>query len=156
MSPSQGRALQAETVSGFMDACRKAGMKLTHQRLEIYKTLAASTDHPSAEDLHRRIRGRLPTMSLDTVYRTLDTFEQHALVNKVPVVKGPARYDAGMHLHHHCVCSKCRKIEDLDWQAVDAVELPAGSQQWGRVTNRYVQLYGLCSNCSKAEQPAVL
>jgi Fur family transcriptional regulator, peroxide stress response regulator len=156
MSLSQSRAGQAEVVGRFVDACRKAGMKLTHQRLEIYKALAASTDHPSAEDLHRRIRGKLPTVSLDTVYRTLDTLERHSLVGKVPVVKGPARYDAAMHPHHHCVCSKCRKIEDLTWEAVDAMELPSGSRQWGNVTNRFVELYGVCARCNGSDQNAVL
>lgn len=152
MGTSQSRVSQA-AVNEFTEACRKAGLKLTHQRLEIYREIAAATDHPSAEDLYRRIKGRLPTVSLDTVYRTLDTFEQHGLVNKVPVIKGPARYDATTNLHHHCICGKCRKIIDLNWHAVDAVDLPPETQQWGQVTNRYVQVYGVCSRCNQPTKP---
>lgn len=151
MGASQSRASQT-AMSEFAEACRKAGLKLTHQRLEIYKEIAAVTDHPSAEDLYLRVKGRLPTVSLDTVYRTLDTFERHGLAHKVPVIKGPARYDAGMRPHHHCVCAKCRKIMDLEWHAVDAVELPPETQQWGKVTDRYVQLYGVCARCADTQQ----
>lgn len=155
MGASQSRVSQA-AVNGFTDACRKAGLKLTHQRLEIYRELASATDHPSAEDLYRRIKDRLPTVSLDTVYRTLDTFEQHGLVIKVPVIKGPARYDAGMHVHHHCICGRCRKIVDMDWHDVDVVALPPESQEWGKVTNRFVQLYGVCARCNGSQPQAML
>ena len=53
MGASKSRASQM-AMSEFAEACRKAGLKLTHQRLEIYKEIAAATDHPSAEDLYRR------------------------------------------------------------------------------------------------------
>ena len=73
-------------------ACRKAGLKLTHQRYKIYLELLNSTDHPAAEALHKRLLLKIPTMSLDTVYRTLSTFEQHGLISRVQTVESHARY----------------------------------------------------------------
>ena len=63
-------------MSAFEQACRAAGLKLTHQRLEIYRELAMSSDHPSAESLYKRLKKKLPTISQDTIYRTLSTLEE--------------------------------------------------------------------------------
>ena len=76
--------------SRFETACRKAGIKLTHQRREIYSELAASDDHPSAETLHRRLIQKIPMLSLDTVYRTLATFARHGLIHKVETAESQA------------------------------------------------------------------
>ena len=56
--------------------CEGAGIKLTHQRLEIFKELMTAQDHPSAEDIHRRLQKKMPTVAIDTVYRTLATFDE--------------------------------------------------------------------------------
>ncbi len=65
--------------------CEEEGLKLTHQRLEILRELDKATDHPSAETIHLGVQARIPTMSLDTTYRTLSTFERYGLVSKVLV-----------------------------------------------------------------------
>ena len=70
-----------ENLTAFEHACRNAGLRLTYQRLEIYGELARSFDHPSVELLHQRLRRKIPTISLDTVYRTLATFAGLGLVN---------------------------------------------------------------------------
>jgi Fur family peroxide stress response transcriptional regulator len=70
-----------ERLNDFDDACRKAGLRVTQQRLEIYRELMAATDHPSAESLHQRIR--MPTPSLDTVYRNFAALVRGGLINKV-------------------------------------------------------------------------
>ena len=68
-----------------LPASRPAGV--THQRQEIYRELAQAEDHPSAEALHHRLQERFPTISLDTVYRTLATFAGCGLINKVDTVE---------------------------------------------------------------------
>ena len=90
----------------FEHACRVAGLRLTHQRLEIYRELALSGDHPSAETLHQRLRKKVPTISLDTVYRTLATFARHGLINKVETTESQAQFEATGIRHHHLICSK--------------------------------------------------
>ena len=71
-----------QRVSGFKEACRKAGVKLTHQRLEIFREMAQTVDHPDAESVYNSVRERVPTVSMDTVYRTLwmlnERFARHA------------------------------------------------------------------------------
>ena len=94
--------------SRFQAACRSAGLKLTHQRLEIYRELTVAKDHPSAEALYQRLIQKIPTLSLDTVYRTLATFTRHGLAHRVETVESQARFDAKHERHHHAICSRCR------------------------------------------------
>jgi len=137
-----------EKLAEFENACRDAGLRLTHQRLEIYRELVLATDHPSAEALHTRLRTKISTISLDTVYRTLATFAEYGLINKVDTVESQARFEATDESgHHHLICRKCKQIMDFEWQAIDQASLPETIRSWGRVENRNVVVYGVCRKC---------
>jgi len=136
-----------EQLKQFGDACREAGLKLTHQRLEIFSELSRSTDHPTAEALHQRLRRKIPTLSLDTVYRTLATFAQYGMINKVETVESQARFEVTHVRHHHLICGTCNAIMDFQWPLVDEAALPEEVAGWGKVDNRSVVIYGTCKNC---------
>lgn len=139
--------LLSQLLSAFEAACRTSGLRLTPQRIEIFRELAKAKDHPSAEALHLRLIEKMPTLSLDTVYRTLATFVGHGLVNKVETVESQARFEAAHMVHHHVVCEKCKQIMDFQWQLIDSVELPESVRDWGRVERKSVVVYGVCSQC---------
>lgn len=132
----------------FEQACRNACLKLTHQRLEIFRELAAASDHPSAETLHKRLQKRMTTLSLDTVYRTLATFEKHRLITKVETVESQARFEADMDRHHHAICRQCRAITDFNWRSFDEVQLPKEISDWGRIDKKNITLHGICEKCA--------
>ena len=134
-------------IASFQNACREAGLRLTHQRLEIYSELADTPDHPTAESIYQRIRKKIPTISLDTVYRTLATFARHGLINKVETVESQARFEVKIKRHHHLTCRKCYKITDFQWESIDDVSLPVEINSWGRVENKNVTVYGICKDC---------
>ncbi|NOY13573.1 MAG: transcriptional repressor [Deltaproteobacteria bacterium] len=136
-----------QQLTAFEDACRKSGLRLTPQRLEIFRELAKVSDHPSAETLHQRLINRLPTLSLDTVYRTLGTFAEHGLVNKVDTIESQARFEVAQLLHHHLICRKCKKIIDFHWQFIDDALLPEEVHAWGRIERKNVVAYGICQQC---------
>lgn len=136
-----------ERVKVLKDKCREAGLKLTHQRLEIFRELALATDHPSVEAIHKRVQTRIPTISLDTTYRTLSTFEHYGLVSKVGVVEDKARFCGDSLPHHHLFCTRCKSIVDFPWDSFDEVELPAETEQWGRVNIKRVTVEGTCNRC---------
>ncbi len=138
----------------FRELCAQAGLKLTHQRLEIFRELMAADGHPSAEDLFQRLKPRMPTLSLDTVYRSLATFEECGAIARVHVLDDRARFDANTERHHHLVCVRCKGIEDFSSEAVDTIPLPPASSAWGRVESRYLELRGVCRNCLEAEAAA--
>lgn len=138
----------SKLVQEFENACRKAGLKVTHQRLELYRELAQAEDHPSAEVLYERLIKKLPTLSLDTVYRTLATLEKHRLITKVQTMESQARYEAKMDKHHHAVCSRCGTITDFTWDLFDEAQVPKAVDGWGKVMKRNAVLEGICKACA--------
>jgi len=136
-----------KVVAGFEHSCRAAGLRLTRQRQEIYLELARAADHPAAEALHQRLRSAFPTISLDTVYRTLATFARHGLINKVDTIESQARFEVTHGRHHHLICRRCQEIIDFQWRMVDEATLPEEIKAWGRIDNKNVVAYGICSKC---------
>ncbi len=136
-----------EKLDDFESACKAAGLKLTHQRLEIYHALVVALDHPSAETVYQRLKKRMPTISLDTIYRTLTTFESHGLIRKVQTAESQARFEAQMLQHHHLICDKCKEIIDFQWRVFDESNLPEAVTGWGKIQHKNVVLHGICDKC---------
>lgn len=144
---TRGGESPQEKLRRFQAVCRAHGLKLTHQRMEIFREVMESPGHPSADAVFTRLRERMPTVSLDTVYRTLATFEELGLVARVPVLDNVGRYDGNLARHHHLVCTKCQEIEDFVWPAFDELDPPPQAADWGAVTGRQVQVRGICRRC---------
>jgi Fur family transcriptional regulator, peroxide stress response regulator len=132
------------------EGLRASGMRLTHQRLEVAREVAASDTHPDVETIYQRVRERVPTVSLDTVYRTLTTLAETGLIDRVSTHGGPARYDANKRRHHHFVCARCGLVRDVDFPAVDALDLPGEALSLGSVQRVDVQFRGICKECDAA------
>lgn len=135
-------------MQSFQQTCRSQGLKLTHQRTEIFRELAGTEQHPDAECIYQAVRKRVPAVSRDTVYRTLATLEDKGLVLKAPILYERARYDANTQLHHHFVCTKCGLVRDFYSKALDSLKVPQRIGSLGRVSSAHVQLRGVCSACS--------
>ncbi|MBN2776960.1 MAG: transcriptional repressor [Bacteroidales bacterium] len=78
-----------------------AGLKTTVQRIAILDFLENSDVHPSAEMVFNYITEKYPTVTLSTVYNTLEKFVENKIINKVFTIQGKARYDAKNEKHHH-------------------------------------------------------
>lgn len=127
--------------------CERAGIKLTHQRLEIFKELMRAPGHPSAEELHRLLQQRMPTIALDTVYRTLATFDELGIARTLHLAKNRSLFDINLEPHHHFICERCRKVEDIHWPEFDLTSLPEEVSKIGEVRSRHLELHGLCKEC---------
>lgn len=136
-----------DRLETFEQACKKAGLKITHQRLEIFRELAIALDHPSVETIHARLKTKLPTISMDTVYRTLTTLEKQGLISKVQTVESQARFEVTSRQHHHLVCDKCHEIVDFQWRVFDESPLPLEATKWGQITAKKAIIHGLCHKC---------
>ena len=141
-SPEIGRRMK-----DFLDACREAGLKVTHQRTEIFRELAETDEHPDAETIYGRVCQKVPAVSRDTVYRTLGLLEERGLITRAEIRSGPARYDANTNDHHHFFCMECGRIRDIYSKAMDNFSVPASVKKVGTVRSRHVQLRGVCSVC---------
>ena len=128
---------------------KRAGLKLTPQRLEILNILMSDVDHPAAEEIYERIKLKMPTISFDTVYRTLALFERYGVVSRVHYLDDKSRYDPNTTHHYHFVCTKCKAIKDFYWSELDELTVPAEVQQWGQINDRYLEIRGICQDCIK-------
>ena len=133
----------------FKEAARQAGIRLTHQRVEVFREVAASDEHPAVEVIFRAVQARVPTVSLDTVYRTLWMLEDLGLVMTLGPRRGAVRFDANLRPHHHFTCTRCGLARDFESPAFDALRAPAAAADLGDVQGVRVELRGVCQTCSR-------
>lgn len=138
------------SVEQVRKALSGKGLPVTHQRLAVYEALRSAHDHPSAEALHARLKKRYPSLSLATVYKTLQTFQELGLASLVNYPHVEARYDAITRRHHHAICEKCGKIEDLFDDQLD--RLPHPKTKGFKATSHSVHFKGLCQSCQRRKQ----
>ena len=136
-------------VQAFVQTCRRQGMKVTHQRLEIFRELAASMEHPDAETVYQAVCGRVPSISRDTVYRTLATLEVEGLIRKVSPLVEKARYDANTERHHHFICTVCGLVRDFYSADLDDLPIPPVVKTLGEIESAQVEVRGICSACAQ-------
>ncbi len=140
-----------ERIEHFNELCRQHDLKITHQRLEIFRALLETIDHPTAEEVFQRIRHKLPTVSIDTVYRTLTLFESYNLISRVQCLSDKGRFDSNVEPHHHFICTQCKKIQDFYWPEFEQLELPENALSLGEMKVKRVELRGICEECKKDE-----
>jgi Fur family peroxide stress response transcriptional regulator len=129
-------------------ALRGAGVKLTHQRLEIFREVATRLDHPGAEAIFSAVKGRLPTVSLDTVYRTLRLLDELGLITTLGPRREGVRFDPNLDRHHHYVCVRCGLVQDFESPRLAELRVPAVVRGFGSVEGVQVEVRGLCRRCS--------
>ena len=134
-------------VKAFSEISRRHGDKATHQRGEIYRELAGTHEHPDAETIYGRVRKRIPSISLDTVYRTLRLFEDEGLISRVGSIGEKTRFDANTDRHHHFVCTECGFMGDFYHEEWNNFRVRSDVQTMGTVNSIYVELRGLCRAC---------
>ena len=136
----------------FEEVSRSAGVKLTHQRMEIFREVAQTGDHPDAETVYRGVRTRVPTMSLDTVYRALWLLNDLGLITTLGPSRGRTRFDANLSRHHHFVCQRCGLTRDFYSEAFKELRLPQSIKAVGRVEATHVEARGVCRKCAKTRK----
>ncbi len=106
----QNSKLNYEQVNKLFN---KLGLKLTMQRYAILDYLLNTKSHPSAEMIFNELKNKYPTITLSTVYNTLEIFEKKGIIKRVPTFSGTARYDADISPHLHLIISDKGEILDL-------------------------------------------
>ncbi len=135
-------------VDTMIDRCREAGLNVTPQRIAVYEALVKSEEHPTPEMLFRRVKRSMPSLSLATIYKSLDVLETLGLVQAVEIDSDSRRYDANMSRHHHLVCTKCRRVSDFYDERLDQVK-PSRLTQGFIPHSISVKVLGLCASCQR-------
>ena len=146
MSDITGEMIK-DRINEFIDQSKNLGLKVTPQRIAIYKELASTDQHPSTETIYKKIKDYYPNISLTTVYRTLETFEKLGLISVVNVLYNAARYDANLEPHNHIVCTECKRVEDVyddSFTTLDISDKTLGDYQ---IKGYSILLNGICKDC---------
>jgi Fur family peroxide stress response transcriptional regulator len=144
-----------QQLEHFKDVLKHAGIKHTHQRIEIFREVVQTDQHPDAETVYNGVRTRIPTISLDTVYRTLILLTDLGIITSLKEPHERMRFDANRHPHHHFVCTECGMVRDFYHPEFDALPVPDTVQTFGNVGRARVEFRGVCWQCMEKQQTAM-
>lgn len=150
MRKSEGPEVE-HRLEQFKVVAKASGVKLTHQRLEIVREIVSSIEHPDAETVLRAVQARMPTVSLDTVYRTLWMLTDLGLITTLGPRRDTVRFDPNVSPHHHYVCVRCGLVRDFESTALDGLPLPAAVKRFGGIVDAHVEVRGVCAQCKKLQ-----
>ncbi len=137
----------ADRIEALRAYCRKNRIPLTHQRIEVYRILLGSKEHPSPEEIYRRLKESFPTLSLATVYRNLEALNRIGFIRKVNALSDHARYDGDIKQHSHFICLSCRKVEDVHFEELERAQIPDLPDSEHVITSKTVVFMGVCKTC---------
>lgn len=147
-------ALAEVSAEELAQRCRQAGLRATPQRLAIFRALLQTAAHPSPEGVFAVVKDELPSLSLATVYNTLESLAEAGLIKEVGQLSQTRRYDANQQPHHHLVCTECGAITDFVDPKLDDVVLPDTLKgiEGFEPAEMQIQILGKCNPCANAPQ----
>lgn len=128
---------------------KKRTERCSRQREEILKTLKGTTTHPTAEWLYFKVKGKIPKLSLGTVYRNLNYLYQNGDIKKYNFGTPFEHFDGNISSHQHFVCRGCGKIYDLFLDLEKELIAKSRKIKKFRVEKIEVEFHGFCSGCLK-------
>lgn len=135
-----------QQLEELMASLREDGLRITPQRMAIVDYLINTDEHPSAEHIHQTIQKKYPTVSLSTVYKTLDLLKEKKLVNEIEV-EGESRFDAHTDEHINLVCMNCGKIDDVDEDSLKEIQSRVTRKSKYLIVKGSFEMFGYCNSC---------
>lgn len=133
---------------------KEKGLKQTPQRLVIYNILSNTDTHPTAEMIYNNLEGDYKSMSLATVYKTLNSFIEKGLVQELNVTGESVHYDANVDIHPHFICNTCKNVFDIkldDFHNLTKnIENSFCDKDLFEIESYQLNLYGKCSECKNS------
>ena len=126
---------------------REQGLRVTPQRQCIFRLLEGNDRHPTAEWVHQQARAEMPTISLKTVYQTLNDLAAMGEIQALDLGTGSARFDPNVGHHHHLVCDRCGRLVAFDDPGLERAINRVSRRLGVRVDHHEVVLRGACEDC---------
>ena len=137
----------------YGETISEKGFRFTEQRRQVYDALMTQRDHPTAVGVFMRVKTKMPSISLATVYNCLETLTECGLVKHVHHDREPSRYCPNLEEHAHLFCEGCGSVTDLPLRArrrtQDIWRVPADIV----ISKQDVSFRGLCPSCTAARVP---
>lgn len=141
-----------------MDDIRKLfkhkGLRVTPQREAIFRLLAGSKAHPTAEHVYQKVQKTFPSISFTTVYKTMQALEESGLLQRFNTGANVYRYDANAHPHPHFICLTCGRVDDMKEFPIDLNDCIESAARSTPNRLRFVNLhfFGYCPQCEPGNQ----
>jgi Fe2+ or Zn2+ uptake regulation protein len=142
--------IAVKTPDELTEAFRRRGLKVTPQRQAVFRALHDNPGHPTAESVYEAVRVEMPTISLRTVYQTLNDLAAMGELRQLSFGPGSARFDPNGDDHHHLVCDRCGTVIDVHADA-GAVDVDPRERHGFTITATQVVFRGLCADCGAGD-----
>ena len=142
--------IKMPTYDNFISTLKLSGMRLTPQRIAICKYLSETSDHPTSAMIFEQIRAQYPSLSLMTVYNTLERLVNLGLVNSLGNAGDDnVHYDGNTSSHINLACISCHKIVDIDSPQILNLDQEVSDTSGFKLLGVRMMYYGLCPDCQK-------
>ena len=132
----------------LIDTLKKNNLKLTRQRLAIVEVLFNDRSHLSAHAIFEKVRQKVPSISLSTVYVTLNLFKNEGAIKELEFYDMENRYESDVREHLDLICLGCGRIVNYD-EPIPMLKKQV-EQKTGFVMNRVrYEYYGYCKKCKQ-------
>jgi Fur family peroxide stress response transcriptional regulator len=135
--------------TSIINALRQKGYKATSQRIAICRIALVSREHPNAQRIYRNVKRLHPTVSLATVYKTLQVLSKLGMIQELAFPNAETRFDSNVKAHVNVICLQCGSIRDINEQALRDDVLKAVSRTKFTATAERFDVYGICEKCSR-------
>lgn len=131
-------------MSRIEDICQQKGLRLTEQRRIIAQILSDAEDHPDVEEVHRRANALDDNISIATVYRTVNLFEEAGIVERLDFRDGRARYEQASDDHHdHLIDMKTGKVLEFFNEEIERLQEEIARKLGYKLVDHRLELYGV-------------
>jgi Fur family peroxide stress response transcriptional regulator len=131
----------------FQDLCRESGLAATHQRYLIFQVVMSLGDNPTPEEVFEHVRRSIPSISLATIYKNIDTFVNHRMLRDISPNYGSRRVESASAPHDHFVCRICRRVFDIKKHTRLAAPAKSDLPEGAAFEYYLVELVGVCRSC---------
>lgn len=132
----------------IIDALRRRGYKATPQRIAICRLVLSNPEHPTARRIYDQVKRVHPTVSIATVYKTIQVLRELRLVQELTFTHSDTRFDSNVTPHLNVVCLRCGTVSDVNDQAIRNLVGRVASNIRFTVTAQRFDIYGVCQNCA--------
>jgi len=139
---------QTNRLQQMIERLKKSECRITPQRYAVLNVLAHSPDHPSAESIHAELIEHYPTMSLATVYKTINLLKREGEILELEFSDLGNRYDGNKpYPHPHVICTECGKITDPPELYLDEITSKMTEETGFKIVTHRLDFYGICPGC---------
>ncbi len=131
----------------FLSILKGGGLKATKSRLAVLNIFSEDCRPMTAEEIFQKLARE--KIDLATVYRSLKSFEEEGIVERVNLHKEAIYYELAGHHHHHVVCKKCGLVERLKECEIDASlkQIQKSAKNFKQITSHSLEFFGFCKKC---------